>query len=215
MTALPPFAAVVAVVMLFVLRWVALLLMTLWWPQQVAAKIKQIGKVRRHWHPKSADNCPECSRWTCPARADLVEITPWNTRRGRRGAKKQLSSEGVTCPNAKCIYFGCSVETIHAMVSCGVRGKTDTIRRWKCQACGKTVSERKFTPLYRLKTAPICIGLVMSLLANGLDPSATAHVFHHDHWTISRWLPRAGKHVAALHDLYFRRLQCAFLQLDE
>jgi len=96
-----------------------------------------------------------------------------------------------------------------------VRGKTDTIRRWKCQACGKTVSERKFTPLYRLKTAPSRIGLVMFLLANGLDPSAAAHVFRHDHRTIRRWLTRGGKHAAALHDLYFRRLRCAFLQLDE
>jgi len=112
-------------------------------------------------------------------------------------------------------YFGCSVEAIHAMVSCGVRGKTDTIRRWKCQACGKTVTERKFTPLYRLKTAPSRIGLVMSLLANGLDPSAAARVFRHDPRTIRRWLIRGGKHAAALHDLYFRRLRCAFLQLDE
>jgi len=181
----------------------------------MAAKIKQIVKVRRHWHPKSADDCPECSRWTYPARADLVEITPWNARRSRRDAKKRLSSEGVTCPNPDCKYFGCAVETIHAMVSCGVGGKTDTICRWKCQACGKTVSERKFTPLYRLKTAPSRISLVMSLLANGLDPSAAAHVFRHDHRTIRQWLSRAGKHAAALQYLYFRRLRYAFLQLDE
>jgi hypothetical protein len=62
----------------------------------------------------------------------------------------------------------------------------------------------------------------MSLLANGLDPSAAARVFRHDHRTISRlapgcrgWLSRGGKHASALHDLFFRRLRCAFLQLDE
>jgi len=55
----------------------------------------------------------------------------------------------------------------------------------------------------------------MSLLANGLDPSAAARVFRHDHRTISRWLTRGGHHAAALHDLFFRRLHCTFLQLDE
>jgi IS1 family transposase len=101
------------------------------------------------------------------------------------------------------------------MVACGVRGKTDKIRRWKCQACGASVSERKHTPLYHLKTPPSRICLVMSLLANGLDPSAAARVFRHDHRTVSRWLSRGDKHASALHDLFFRRLHCAFLQLDE
>jgi len=56
---------------------------------------------------------------------------------------------------------------------------------------------------------------VMALLANGLDPSAAARVFRHDHRIISRWLMRGGKHAAVLHDLFFRRLDCSFLQLDE
>src|SRR5439155_6803191 len=101
---------------------------------------------------------------------DLIEIVPWQTFRSPRGAKKRLSSEGVACPNAKCMYCGCAVASVHAMVACGVRGKTDAIRRWKCQSCGTSVSERKFTPLYHLKTPPSRICLVMSLLANGPAP---------------------------------------------
>jgi hypothetical protein len=66
------------------------------------------------------------------------------------------------------------------------------------------------------------MSLVMSLLANGIDPSAAARVFQHEPRTVSRlapgcrgWLMRAGKHASALYNLFFRRLRCAFLQLDE
>ena len=197
--------------LVFVILWLHPLL----WPRSVAAKIGRIAKVRRQWHPRSPEDCPQCSVWIPPAPAGLVEVVPWKATRSPRGAKKRLSSESVACPNAQCMYFGCTVETIHAMVSCGVRGKTDKIRRWKCQACGSSVSERKYTPLYHLKTPPSRICLVMSLLANGLDPSAAARVFRHDHRTISCWLSRGGRHASALHDLFFRRLCCSFLQLDE
>jgi IS1 family transposase len=178
----------------------------------VAAKIR---RIQRQWHPRTPDDCPLCLAWIPPQPADLVEILPWKASRSSRGAKKRLCSEGVACPNTQCIYFGCAVESIHAMVACGVRGKTDRIRRWKCQARGTSVSERRFTPLYHLKTTPSRICLVMSLLANGLDPSAAARVFRHDHRTVARWLTRSGRHASALHDLFFRRLRCAFLQLDE
>ena len=78
-----------------------------------------------------------------------------------------------------------------------------------------TVTERKDTMLYRLKTRPQRIFEVMTLLANGLDPSAGSRVYRHDDRTIQRWLKRGGRHAQQLHDLYFRRLRPAFLQLDE
>jgi hypothetical protein len=101
------------------------------------------------------------------------------------------------------------------MVSDGCRGRTDRIRRWKCQACGVTVTERKYTVLFRLKTRPQRIVDVMALLANGLDSSAGSRVFRHDDRTIQRWLKRGDRHAKSLHDLYFRRLRPGFLQLDE
>jgi transposase-like protein/IS1 family transposase len=204
--------AVAASIVVALLAYVFLQLLWLVWPCSVAAKIR---RIQRQWHPRSPDDCPHCLAWTPPQPADLVEVMPWKAIRCPRGAKKRLDSEGVACPNPNCVYFGCSVESIHAMVACGVRGKTDQIRRWKCQACGTSVSERKYTPLYHLKTPPARICLVMALLANGLDPSAAARVFRHDHRTIRRWLTRGGRHAAAIHDLFFQRLRCSFLQLDE
>jgi IS1 family transposase/transposase-like protein len=205
-------STVAASALAILLVFVVLQLVTFMWPRSLADKIKWI---RRQWHPRTPDDCPQCWLGFPPQPADLVEITPWKATRSPRGARKRLSSEGVSCPNPECVYCGCTVESIHAMVACGVRGKTDAIRRWKCQACSTSVSERKFTPPYHLKTPPSRIFLVMALLANGLDPSAAARVFRHDHRTISRWLTRGGKHASALHDLFFQRLRCSFLQLDE
>jgi transposase-like protein/IS1 family transposase len=212
MTHPPALAAVAAPIYVALLAFVVLQLLWLLWPRSLAAKIT---RIQRQWHPRSPADCPHCSAWTPPQPADLVEVVPWKATRSPTGAKKLLCSEGVACPNPGCTYFGCTVESIHAMVACGVRGKTDRIRRWKCQACGTSVSERKYTPLYHLKSPPVRICLVLSLLANGLDPSAAARVFRHDHRTISRWLTRAGHHASALHDVFFQRLHCSFFQLDE
>ena len=197
------------------LTYVVALLLPYVWPQSIAANIRKIATNRRLWHPKTPLDCPQCCCQSRAAPADLVEITPWRTLRSPRGRKKSICSEGVACSNASCVYFGCAVESVHAIVSHGVRGKTDAIRQWHCQACGSVVSERKYTPLYHLKTRPQRICTVMSLLANGVDPSAAARVFGHDDRTVGRWLFRSGQHAKQLHDLFFRRLLCAFLQLDE
>lgn len=215
MTHLPATPTCATAVTLVLIAFIVLLLLPLLWPHSLSARFRQINTVRRHWHPRSPDDCPQCSLRSPHQPADLIEIIPWKATRSPRGIKKRLSSEGVSCPNALCTYFGCAVESVHAIVSCGIRGKTDRIRRWKCQACGASVSERKFTPLYHLKTSPTRISLVMALLANGLDPSAASRVFSHDHRTVSRWLSRSGNHAAALHNLYFTHLHCSFLQLDE
>lgn len=82
------------------------------------------------------------------------------------------------------------------MVSDGIRGNTHRIRRWRCQACGVTVTDRKHTALYRLKTRPPAIFHAMALLANGMDPFPVARVERRDECTIRRWLSRGGSHAA-------------------
>ncbi len=185
-------------------------------PRAALSAVKErIRGAKRHWHPRTPDDCRYCAAVIAVQAAEIVEITAWSATKGPRGARKRICSEGVSCQNEACLYFGIGVGTIHAMVSDGRRGRTDRIRRWKCQACGSKVTERKGTMLYRLKTRPGRIVEVMMLMANGLDPSAGARVHRHDDQTIQRWLKRGGKHAKALHDLYFRRLRPGFLQLDE
>ncbi len=57
--------------------------------------------------------------------------------------------------------------------------------------------------------------MVLSTLAEGLDPSAAERVFGSRQATITTWLSRAGEHAQTLHERCFRALWLPHLQLDE
>ncbi len=57
--------------------------------------------------------------------------------------------------------------------------------------------------------------MVLSTLAEGLDPSAAERVFGYRQATITTWLSRAGEHAQTLHERCFRALWLPHLQLDE
>jgi hypothetical protein len=69
--------------------------------------------------------------------------------------------------------------------------------------------------LYRLKTPSHHIAVVLSALAEGLDPSAAERVFGFRQATITTWLSRAGEHAHTLHERCFFHLHLPHLQLDE
>jgi hypothetical protein len=97
----------------------------------------------------------------------------------------------------------------------GKHGKAEDIQRLRCQACHTTFSARRDTPLYRLKTPSPQVAMVLSALAEGLDPSAASRVFGYCQATITRWLTRAGEHAERLHERSFCHLQLPHIQLDE
>jgi IS1 family transposase len=66
-----------------------------------------------------------------------------------------------------------------------------------------------------LKTPSHQIAVVLTVLAEGLDPSAAERVFGFRQATITTWLSRAGEHAQTLHKHYFCNLQLPHLQLDE
>ena len=104
-----------------------------------------IARARRRstaWKPKTPLDCPLClsAQPSCPVA--LHEVQPWRSGCSRRGVKKRYESEGFACSNPECVYFGCTVASLHALVSDGFRGKAERIHRWRCQACGRSVSER-------------------------------------------------------------------------
>ena len=57
--------------------------------------------------------------------------------------------------------------------------------------------------------------MVLTALAEGLDPSAAERVFGYRQATITTWLSRAGEHAQILHERSFRNLWLPHLQLDE
>ena len=67
----------------------------------------------------------------------------------------------------------------------GKHGHAEQIQTFRCQACRTTFSARRDTPLYRLKTPSQQIAVVLSALAEGLDPCAAERVFGYRQATIT------------------------------
>jgi IS1 family transposase len=206
----------------FLLIFSLALLCSLWWPHQGPAQSRAATKVCTTLHrllkPRTPDDCPTC-RLSC-AHSSVVgpapaPVRPWREVKSRRGAPKRVNTEGFACPNRKCLYFGLTDASIHALVGDGRHGRAERIQTFRCQACRITFSARRDTPLYRLKTPSYQVAMVLAALAEGLDASAAERVFGYRQATITTWLTRAGKHAQILHECSFRHLHLPHLQLDE
>jgi IS1 family transposase len=198
-----------------------LLLWLLWhWPhlQPQNHKAALTTARERLLKPRTPVDCPACRQkgatsTTHPPAPILV--TPWRECKSRRGAPKRIATKGFACPNRACAYFQITAAHIHALVGDSTHGHRERRETLRCQACGTTFSTRRDTPLYRLKTTSHRIAEVLTALAEGLSVSAAVRVFGHRHATITRWLSRAGRHSATLHDRIFRRLHLPHIQCDE
>ncbi len=172
--------------------------------------------LHRLLKPRSPDDCPACRLASTPSSGgEPAPARPWREVKSRRGAPKRVNTEGFACPNQKCLYFGITDDQIHALVGDGKHGQAEQIQTFRGPACRTTFTARRDTPLYRLKTPSQQVGMVLSALAEGLDPSAAERVFGFRHATITRWLTRAGGHAHTLHERFFCHLWLPHLQLDE
>jgi transposase-like protein/IS1 family transposase len=144
-----------------------------------------------------------------------LPVRPWREVKSRRGAPKRVSTQGFACPNHKCPYSGITDAHVHALVGDGTHGHAERIQTFRCQACHTTFTARRDTPLYRLKTPSQQVAVVLTALAEGLDPSAAERVFGYRQATITAWLSRAGEHAQTLHERSFCHLRLPHLQLDE
>jgi len=191
-----------------------------WFPLRSASTKGGAKRSRppRLLKPRSPDDCPAC-RLASPASSGAgptpAQVRPWREVKSRRGAPKQVNTAGFACPNQHCAYFGNTDAQFHALVGDGKHGQAESIQTFRCQACRTTFSARRNTPLYRLKTPSQQIAVVLSALAEGLDPSAAERVFGFRQATITRWLTRAGQHAQTLHERSFCHLHLPHLQLDE
>jgi transposase-like protein len=96
-----------------------------------------------------------------------------------------VNTEGFACPNQQCPYFGITDAHIHALVGDGKHGHAEQIQTFRGPACHTTFSARRHTPLYRLKTPSQQVAVVLTALAEGLDPSAAERVFGYRQATIT------------------------------
>lgn len=174
--------------------------------------------VHRLLKPRTPDDCPVCRLTSTAASGEGPEpglVRPWCEVKSRRGAPKRIDTEGYACPNPQCQYCGITDTHMHALVGDGKHGRAERIQTFRCQACHTTFSARRDTPLYRLKTPSQQVAIVLTALAEGLDPSAAERVFGFRQATISIWLARAGEHAQTLHTHFFCNLQLPHVQLDE
>jgi transposase-like protein/IS1 family transposase len=174
--------------------------------------------VQRLLKPRTPLDCPACrlsSTLSSGVEPAPLPVRPWREVKSRRGAPKRVNTEGFACPNRKCLYSGITDAHVHALVGDGTHGHAERIQTFRCQACHTTFSARRDTPLYRLKTPSHQVAMVLTALAEGLDPSASERVFGYRQATITTWLSRAGEHAQTLHEHFFCNLQLPHLQLDE
>ncbi len=174
--------------------------------------------LHRLLKPRCPDDCPACRLASTPssvAGPAPVSVRPWCEVKSRRGAPKRVNTEGFTCPNPQCTYFGNTDAHFHALVGDGKHGQAERIQTFRCQECRSTFSARRDTPLYRLKTPSHQVAMVLAALAEGLDPSAASRVFGFRQATITTWLSRAGEHAQSLHEHFFFQLHLPHIQLDE
>jgi IS1 family transposase len=128
------------------------------------------------------------------------------------GSPKRVNTEGFACPNQQCPYYEIPDAQIHALVGDGKHGRAEKIQSFRGPACRTTFTARRHTPLYRLKPPSHQVAVVLSALAEGLDPSAAERVFGFRQATLTSWLSRAGVHAQSLHlqlDELRTRLRCA------
>jgi hypothetical protein len=208
--------------LMFFLIFSLALLCALCWPRHGPAQSRAAAKIRttlqRHLKPCCPDDCPACRLASTPssdAGPAPAPVRPWCEVKSRRGAPKRVNTQGFACPNQQCSYFSITDARVHALVGDGTHGRAERIQTFRCQACHSTFTARRHTVLYRLKTPSRKVAVVLSALAEGLDPSAAERVFGFRQVTISTWLTHAGEHAKTLHERTFRTLWLPHLQLDE
>jgi transposase-like protein len=72
--------------------------------------------------------------------------------------------------------------------------------RYVCEVCQQTFSARKGTIFYRLRSDPVIVMYVISLLAYGCPVQAIVKAFGLDERTVADWHERAGRHCQNVHE---------------
>jgi transposase-like protein len=121
-----------------------------------------------------------------------------------------MNPESIFCPNLSCPAKG----------QCG-RGNITSHslqeKRYMCEVCGKTFSASKGSIFYRLRTDPVTVMLVITLMAFGCPLQAIVVAFGFDERTVKDWWRRAGEHCEEVHEHLVgqRELDLQQVQADE
>jgi len=104
-----------------------------------------------------------------------------------------MNLEEIFCPN-----IGCHARGQRNKGNIKVHSQAE--QRCYCNECETTFSIRKGTIFYRLKTDPVRVMLVITLLAHGCPVQAIVAAYGFDKRTVMEWWRRAGAHCQAVHE---------------
>jgi len=189
------------------------------------------GSLFGHLPPVGRPSAARCTVFSGPATQMIARPVVWpllprqveSLRLCIPGVKSKVGEvlpnastrRATPVPTGSAGTSGTPMCTFMRLFGDGKHGHAEPIQTFRCQACRTTFSARRDTPLYRLKTPSQQVAVVLSALAEGLDPSAAERVFGFRQATITTWLTRAGEHAQILHERSFCHLWLPHLQLDE
>ena len=104
-----------------------------------------------------------------------------------------MNPESVFCPNIDCPARG-----RRGAGNISVHSQQD--KRYYCDVCQETFAATKGTIFYRLKTDPLVVMLVITLLAYGCPMQAIVAAYGFDERTVKGWWQRAGMHCQKVHE---------------
>lgn len=104
-----------------------------------------------------------------------------------------MNPHTVFCPNIDCPARGQVGKG-----NIGIHSQKE--QRFVCTVCQQTFTTTKGTIFYRLRTNPVTVMLVVTLLAYGCPLQAIVRAFGFDERTVRDWWQRAGKHCRAVHE---------------
>ena len=99
----------------------------------------------------------------------------------------------IFCPNIDCAARG---QQGRGNISIHSRQE----KRYWCEVCERSFVATKGTIFYRLKSDPVRVMLVITLLAYGCPVQAIVAAFGIDERTVKRWWQRAGQHCQQVHE---------------
>jgi transposase-like protein len=104
-----------------------------------------------------------------------------------------MNPQDIFCPNIDCPARG---QTGKGNI--GIHSQKD--QRYKCDVCQQTFTTTKGTIFYRLRTNPVTVMIVITLLAYGCPIQAIVKAFGLDERTVCDWQARAGQHCQQVHE---------------
>ena len=111
----------------------------------------------------------------------------------KHSRQKPVDSQTAFCPNLHCPAKGQPGQgniTIHSRQHF----------RYRCKECGRTFTQSRGTPFYRLRHAQELVVSVVTLLAWGCPPQAIVAAFGLDERTIADWQRRAATQCRQVHE---------------